>query len=279
MRSQTIVVAAIAGLVLSGCDWHDTSVSADDPLADGELDAGYIPYPPSLAVDPNTGEFSGISYDVLEAISADLGVKLDPDEELAWGTMIENLKNGRSEIVATGIWPTPDREKQASFSKPIFYSPVYAYVRAGDSRFDNNLAAANSESVSIATLDGEIAETVANEDFPKAKQVSLPQLNQVSELLLNVAQGKADMTFVEPAIADEFLEANPGSIVKVKLNRPVRAFPTTFMVPKGDDALLAKLNNSLAKLQANGTVDRIIDKYEERDDTFLRVTEFDPSAK
>ncbi|MEL7197905.1 MAG: transporter substrate-binding domain-containing protein [Pseudomonadota bacterium] len=278
MTLRGVTAIFISALCLSSCNWPEGNPDASGPLADGVLDAGYIPYPPSLIVDPNSGEFSGISYDVLEEIADRLGVELDPDEELAWGTMIENLNAGRSEIVATGIWPTPERDAQADFSNPIFYSPVYAYVRADDNRFDGNLQVANQPNITISILDGEVAESIAREDFAQASELSLPQISQVSELLLNVQNGKADVTFVEPAIAQEFLDANPGSIKRVEGIEPVRAFPTTFMVPDGEQEFLAELNRVLAEMQQDGTVNRIIDRYEEHDGSFIRVSDFAPTS-
>ena len=75
-----------------------------------------------------------------------------------------------------------------------------------------NIIKANSENITISVLDGEMSDIIARSDFPEAKTNSLTQLSEVSQLLLEISQNKADITFVEPVIAYEFMNANPNSI-------------------------------------------------------------------
>ena len=185
--------------------------------------------------------------------------------------MIETLKACKADIVVAGIWPTAGRGKWVDFTKPLYYSVVKAYVRANDYRFDGHSERINSPDVTIAVIDGEMSSIIAREDFPKAKIKSYSQMTDVSSLLLEVATGKADITFVEPAIAKEFMAKNPGKVREVKLRRPLRVFPNTMMVRKGDVKFLNTINIAIEELLNNGIVDKIIDKYEKYPGSFYRV--------
>ena len=55
----------------------------------------------------------------------------------------------------------------------------------------------NSPQVRVATIDGELAETIAQTDFPKAQRVGQPQMAEITTMLLNVKENKADVAFVE----------------------------------------------------------------------------------
>ncbi len=178
-------------------------------LRKGALRVGYISYPPSFIKDPNSGQMSGIFHEVLLEAGKNLDLKIDYTEEVGWGTMIEAVRSDRVDLVCTGIWPTSARGKAADFTTPLYYSTVLAYTAANNSRFDGNLEAANDPNVRIASIDGEMTSIIAKDDFPKAQNNGLPQSTDISQVLLEVATDKADITFVEPAVAGGFISSNP----------------------------------------------------------------------
>jgi ABC-type amino acid transport substrate-binding protein len=240
-------------------------------MRSGEINIGYISYPPSFIKDPNTNKFSGIFYEVIELAAKNMDFKLKFVEEVGWGTMIESLNNNKVDIVVAGIWPTSTRGKKADFSTPIYYSVVRAYTRYENSTFDSDISRINSENVRIATIDGEMTSIIASSDFPYAKTISLPQTSDVSQVLLEVSSNKADVTFVEPAIAEEYMKNNPGKIKAVAGISPLRVFPNVMMVNKGETKFLSMLNTAITELINNGYVDKIIDKYEKYPNSFERV--------
>lgn len=236
----------------------------------GTIRVGYISYPPSFIKDANTGEYSGIFHDVLARVAEDLSLRVEYTEELGWGTMVEAVSSERVDLACTGIWPTAGRARRAEFSTPIYFSTVKAYVDKGDTRFDGDLSLVNKSDVRIASIDGEMTTIIARTDFPRATETSLPQSADVSQVLLEIISGKADITFVEVAIAQAFLEKNPGSIREVQDVAPLRVFPNVMMVGKGEYRLLSMLNVAIEVLANSGELERIIAKYEEYAGSFQR---------
>lgn len=237
----------------------------------GVIRAGYVSNPPSCTIDPNTGKVSGIFVDAIETIAEKAKLKVDWTEEVGFGSMIEGLNANRYDMVPCAIWPTTERARHAAFTQPLFYSGVGVYVRADDTRFDGNLEAINSSSVKIATIDGEMAAAIAKTDFPKAQQVSLPQLSEIATMLLNVKEGKADVTFVEKFFAHEFLKNNPGSLKNITADRPVRIFSNTILVRRGQNDLLDFLNTSMKEITNLGIVNQLLRKYEPTPGTFYAL--------
>jgi ABC-type amino acid transport substrate-binding protein len=242
----------------------------DKVLESKTIRVGYISYPPGLSKDPNTGKLSGIMYDVLMEAGKNLEFKIDFVEEVGWGTMVEAVQTGKVDLVCTGLWPSSTRGKFTDFTDPIYFSPIKAYVKAGNKKFDGNLKAANAKDVKIATIDGEMTSIIKKFDFPDATSEALPQNSDVSQVLLNVSQGKADITFVEPYIANEYLKNNPGSIMLVANVEPLRVFPNVMMIPKGDVKFQSMLNTAFDELANNGFVDKVISKYEKYPNSLLR---------
>ena len=239
-------------------------------LEKGEIRAGYVIDPPALIKDPNTGALSGIFYDTMQEAGKNLGLKINWVEEAGWGTMIEGLEAGRYDIIVTDLWPNAARSKSIDFTNALYYIPIGVYVRPGDNRF-SNLNAINSSDITIATIDGEMSSLIAQTDFSQAKVISLAQDTPVSQVLLNVSTKKADVTFAQPAIAEEFLANNPGAVENIAKENPVRYFPNTMGVPKDEEGFKSMINTALEELSNNGTVDRLIAQYEKYDGSYYPV--------
>jgi ABC-type amino acid transport substrate-binding protein len=275
-----VLLIAVIGGVLAGCPGptrngalpQQTTKVYDSIVKRGSIRCGHVSNPPACMKDPNTGKVSGIFVEVTEKIAQKLSLKIEWTEEVGFGSMIEGLKAGRYDMVPCAIWPNTQRALQADFTSPLYYSGVCAYVRKGDRRFVKNLKTIDSPNVTIATMDGEMAQVIAKEDFPKAKTIQVPQLSEITTMLLNLKTGKADVTFVEPYFAHQFLKNNPGSIENITPDRPLRVFPNTVLIPKGEYELKQLLNTALAESVNAGTVDTLLRKYEPAPNTFYRVT-------
>ncbi len=279
-RNLKILLACIPFLLALGCDNGEKpnhlgnesqKTTYDKVIESGTMRVGYISYPPSFSIDPNTKKLSGIFHDVVIEAGKNLELKIDFAEELDWGTMIESMKTGKVDLVCAGIWPSSTRGKFVGFSSPIYYSPIKAYVRADDVRFDGNIQAINSAAVSISAIDGEMTSIIAQFDFPQAKVSSLPKNADVSLVLLDVVSKKADVTFVEPAIANAYLANNPGTIKEVANVAPLRVFPNVMLLPQGDTRFRSMMNTAIEELVNTGFVDKVIDRYEKYPNSFLRL--------
>jgi polar amino acid transport system substrate-binding protein len=241
----------------------------DEVVKTRVLRAGYVSYPPSMTIDPSTKAKGGIMVDVMGAVAKAMEIKVDYTEETSFATMVDTLDSGRVDVVVSGIWPSSTRALRADFSRVVYYSPVYAYVRSDDTRFDGKLATANDPAIKVATVDGELSSIVAQSDYPKAAQVSLPQQTDVSQLLLQLSAKKADITFVEPAIADAFLAKNPGSIKRVGGVPPVRVFPNCFLFRKGDTQLRDAINIAIVELTNSGEIASLVKPYDPQGSHFV----------
>jgi len=280
MANKRLTLALLVAVTLLlygnfGCGKSPNATQTEDAYArvlrDGKIRVAYISYPPSFIKDPNTGEMSGIFHEVLQEAGRNLELKIEYTEEVGWGTMIEAIKSGRVDLVCTGIWPTSARGKSADFTTPLYYSTVRAYTATNNSRFDGDLSGINNENVRIAAIDGEMTSIIAKSDFPRAQVRGLPQSTDISQVLLEVATNKADVTFVEPAVAGEFIRNNPDKIKEVANVKPLRVFPNVMMVGKGEERFLSTLNIAIQELINNGFIDKVVQKYEKYPGSFQRV--------
>lgn len=266
-----IIVSLLTVKFFGPANTSGQNSAAEKVLASGEIRVGYVVYPPGLIKDPNTGALSGIFYDALEEVGKNLNLKINWVEEVGWGTMIEGLKAGRYDMVGSPVWPTSQRATQVDFTKSLTYSVFYAYSRSDDFRFDDSFELINSDKVKIASIDGEVSQTIAEKRFPKAKIVSLPQTTSISEVLLQISTNKADLAFVEPYIAEDFLKNNPGTIRKVKTTSPLHINGNAMMIAQGQDTFRSMLNIAIEEQFNNGNIDSLVRKYETSKNSFYPV--------
>jgi ABC-type amino acid transport substrate-binding protein len=262
-----IAVGGVLYIVKNPPDATSAPIAKEESVYDrvmrtGVIRCGYADYPPFLSKDPNTGEMSGISVEIMNQLAQSLALKIEWTEEVSWGTLIEGLRDNRYDLFCTGVWANATRARSVDFTIPFVYTPLDAYVRSDDARFDNNLAAINQPDIRISTIDGEMGDMVARQKFPQATRVPVSQGAEFSGVLLNVAANKADVVFAEPTVAAAFLEHNAGALKNVSAAHPIDILPSCFPFRLGQGELKAMLDTALEQLINNGQVDEIIKKYE-----------------
>lgn len=280
-RTRRAIILSVCSCIfafsgLSSCRERNKSAPENGYVHDRVLEkktlrVGYVVVSPTCIKDPNTGKMSGIFVEVLEAAAANLGLRVEWAEEVGWQTIAEGLpsRSDRYDMVGSSVWANADRAKVADFSVPVFYSPVGAWVRTNDHRFDQNLKTLDSKQMHIATIDGEISADIAKQRFPAASLFSLPQLSDLSQMGLEVIQGRADVVFWEPSIGAAFLKNHPGALRNIAIDRPVRVYPTSFMLPANDQPFRRMLDTALQELHNNGFIDRVLSKYEPTEGAFF----------
>lgn len=258
----TVLAIALVALISSfSAIRSNTSESASDMVINrGQIRVGYIIYPPLLEKDPRTGDLSGISYDIIEAVAEKLNIQTNWVEEVGWGSAIEGLKTGRYHILGTQMWPNSSRAREAVFSNAPFNSVIYAYAREDDRRFDDNLGLINSEDVTISLVDGEMAMFIAQQDFPLASLANLPQLSSYAEVVLQVINNRADIILLEPSVVNDFNERNENTVRRISEN-PIRSFGNSFAFARGEESMVSMWNIALTELIQEGVIQDILEKH------------------
>lgn len=116
----SLTVAVALAIILTPDD-EDT---LDHARAGMPIRVGYAFEPPFVIVEPD-GFVSGESPEVLRAVLAQNNLQNIEWLRADFGKLLHELESGRIDIIATGMFITPEREKRALFSQPT------ALVRTG----------------------------------------------------------------------------------------------------------------------------------------------------
>lgn len=271
MKRLAIVFLACAMTLGTGAAFAADKESVyDRVMRTRTLKCGFFEENPFTIVDPNTNKHSGIANDLAETIAKQLGLKIQWEGVANFANMADDLRTGRYDAICASVFILP-RAGVMDYTTPYVYVPTYGYTRVGDTRFDNNLAAVNNSKVTVALIDGEGSSTIVQQRYPKLKPYALPQMADISQMLLAVAEKKADIGFVLPTVYNQFQENNPGKLRRVPSKDPLHVFAVSFAIKPDEPAMKNLLNFMMTQLIVSGEMDRIVDKYEPAPGTFLHA--------
>lgn len=266
---RSIVTAGLTALIVAALVTYclpqrTTSIAKETAYArvlrTGTLRCAWYVMPPFFQRDPNTGAFSGVYFDVMEEMGRQLQLKIVWTEEVAGATAYEGLQTNRYDAVCAAFAPLPARAKVASFTMPLSYRPIYAYVRAADTRFDNHSERIDDPSVKISVIEGQGAHLFAQRLYPKASLLILPSFSDLTQNELNVADGKADLSLAEASTAARYMASNPGKIRRAT-GAPLIRVADTIQVGPDETALKDMLDSTLGFLNDIQVLKRVHEKY------------------
>ena len=243
----------------------------DRVMKTGTIRCGYLVYSPFIIKDLKTGQLSGIIYDAMEEIGKNANLKIEWAEEIPHDSMASALESNRVDTFCVGVWASTSRARGMTFSVPMFYNAVTAWGRVGDDRFSKDLTLINDPKVTITAMDGAQEQSIAAADFPRAKILSVPASAQFTDNFLNITSGKADVSFFENSLVNEYLAKNPGKLKQIS-PIPLRTFGSTLVVKNGDFKLKELLDQGVQELLYSGQMKKIVAKYEKYPGSFLLPT-------
>jgi ABC-type amino acid transport substrate-binding protein len=269
-RGALAVAGLVAATALAACSSSGSSSSSSSaPAAAGSspsssaaaglMHPGVLTVGMNLQFKPemylNNGKPAGYDVDLLNALAAKLGVKLQI-ENLDFNGLIPGLLAKKFDLVSVGLTPTAAREQVIDFTRA--YVP-YASVLAVK---ENNTSSAeistfNKSGVTITALQGSSDQTTAQADFPKANVVGLSDQNST---LLEVATGRAQGAVLENYILAQYEQANPNQVKQASMAKPLSLSYGAWGIQKGDSALQTELNSFLCTAQSDGTLASLYQK-------------------
>ncbi len=262
---RTVLISAVVGLcsalfIVQSHTPQQIEVDNKVKTEISKLKCGYATWPPFLVKDPNTGELSGISYDLITSLSEAMNIEFEWVEEVGFGDFLEGFNTNRYDVMCVTIWPEPERIKRSTVTIPLHYSVLYAYVRAGDHRFDGDLSKINSPEVKTIYIEGDMGGEI--KDFPNSSKFALPQMSDHSQMLISLVTGKGDVLFLDDGIIKDFEKENPGKVRRVSGVEPVRLFPELLSMNNNISHLKPAFDAAINTMIADGTMARILSKYD-----------------
>jgi polar amino acid transport system substrate-binding protein len=248
MRFQRLVLAATAALAFAAA----TSASAQQVLKVGSTATG-IPF---TFLDTKTNTIQGLMVDLITEIGKDAGFQVQI-EPMQFSVLIPSLTSNKIDIISAAMFATAARKEVIDFSDAVYTYGEGLLVPSTDKKDYTKLEDLKGEVV------GAQVGTAFVDAFKKTGLFSeVKAYDTIPDILRDVNTGRLKAGFGDyPILAYNLKQGNFPEVRLVESYKPTIIGTVGIGVRKGDQDLLKKINDSLAKLRANGTVDKILGKW------------------
>lgn len=209
-------------------------------------EAGFAPYEYY-----SDGKIVGVDIDIAREIAKELNKKLIV-KDVAFDSIITEVKTGKSDIGAAGISYTEERSKQVDFSNNYTTSKQVAIIKKY-SDIQNKKQIKNKK---IAVQLGSIADTFVTDEYPKAKII---RQKKYLAAIQDLKDGKVDLVVMDELPAKRILYENQD--LKM-LDEPLTIDSYGIIVDKENKKLLNKINKVINRLKEEGKIEEFIIYHE-----------------
>lgn len=211
---------------------------------------------PFTFLDVKTNTIQGAMVDLITAIGDDAGFKVNV-QATPFSALIPSLTSNKIDIISAAMLITAQRKEVIDFSDPVFPYPEGMVVAVDDSTPYKSLAELKGQVVGAQVGTVYIDFLKKNGEFAEVKVY-----DSLADILRDVSLGRIKAGFGDAPILKYQLSQNASLRAKlVPTYEPKMAGSVGIGVRKTDQDLLKKINAALAKLQANGTLDKILVKW------------------
>jgi polar amino acid transport system substrate-binding protein len=246
VRRFLVALAAFAGLALA------PPAGAQPVLKVGSTPTG-IPF---TFLDTKTNTIQGVMVDLVTAIGKDAGfaVAIEP---MQFSTLIAALTAGKIDIISAAMYITPARREVIDFSEAVYSYGEGLVVPKADTK----------DYVALADLKGETVGaqvgTVYVEPLKKTGLFADVKIyDAIPDILRDVNTGRLKAGFADyPILAYNLQQGLFPDVRLVKTYKATILGSVGIGVRKSDGELLKKIDASLAKLKADGTLKQILAKW------------------
>ena len=228
-------------------------------VSEGELhmatNAAFPPYEMTSDGEGYDG-YEGIDVEVAAKIAEKLGLKLVIDD-MEFGSVITSVQSGKADMAMAGLTVTEERKQNVDFTDS-YATGVQVVIVPEDSDIASVDDLANDKM--IGCQDGTTgyiycSDTVENGGYGEDHVTSYTNGAMAIEAL---KAGKVDAVVIDNEPAKQFVAVNEG--LKI-LDTEYIVENYAIGISKDNPALCEAVNNALNELIADGTVQKIVDKY------------------
>ena len=249
LRLKTIVAAALiqaAALTPSLAGENLVAIKSAGVFKIG-TEGTYAPF----TYHDAAGKLAGFDVEIGQAVAAKLGVKAEFVEG-KWDGLIAGLDAKRYDTVINQVGITEARKQKYDFSDPYIASKAVLIVRQDNSDIKGFADLKGKKSAQSLTSNfGRIAEQAG------AELVATDGFDQSIQLVLT---RRADATINDSLSFLDFKKKKPDAPVKIAAEQADADF-SGIIIRKDEPELLEAINKALGEIKADGTYDKISQKY------------------
>lgn len=266
--SLRLIIMGLTAFALVGCNQQnatstDNTASDTSPATQGEVIkvATESSYPPFSYID-SSGKEVGFEIDLINALCADMNATCEIRSQ-DWDGLIPAVKTKKVDAAIAGMSITPERLETVDFTNPYFESGIILISKVGSGvtldNLDNKAVGAQRSTVSSQYL----ADQHPNADI---------QLYDTQEnAFIDMTNGRLQAMVVDQMVGINWLNSESGAGFEQVGETISSGNDDMGIAVRKGSPLKAKFDMALDNIRANGTYDRIHNKYFAKPDTQANV--------
>ncbi len=199
----------------------------------------------------------GIDVDIAKAIADKLGMELKVDN-MNFDSIIPAITSGKDAIGVAGMTVTDERKKNVDFTDSYATGVQVVIVREDSKITDVKDLTTKGANNTIGVQLGTTGDIYCTSDIQDKGFGKVQQFNKGADAVQALVSGKIDCVVIDNQPAKEFVKANKG--LKI-LDTEYVTEDYAIAVAKDNTELKDKINGALNELKADGTIQKILDKY------------------
>lgn len=274
MKKKILVMVLCLSFMLitfAGCS--GSTATNDNPIEDGKLtvavDDTYLPF--EFRDDQNN--LVGFDIDFANALAKDLGIEIE-FQTVAWDGIFNGLNSSQYDAIISSTSITPERQEGFNQTDPYITNGIVIVSRKDATPVTSFDQLAGKKLGAQIETSADIAAKKLKED--NGTDVEIKEFDGMLDAFAALKGKSVDNVITDVGVAEYYAATDPETFVvtsDVLTNEPIGV-----TVRKGEDDFTQKLNESIKKLQDNGTMSEISTKWFKKDmtkniDTTLKVIE------
>lgn len=213
---------------------------------------------PTTYYEEEDGRFAGLEHDLVDAFARELGFTVRWVVVRQFQDILPTVEQGQAHLAAAGLTITDSRKRRVLFGPP-YQTIREQVVYHRDATPPRNLGDLVGRRIQVVA-GSSYAETLrqASRKYPGLVWQEIPDL-ETEDLLQRVVDGEADIVIADSHIVRIFRNFHPELAVAFDLGQDEKL---AWAFPKGGDAwLYKKATEFFARIQRDGTLKRLLDRY------------------
>ena len=212
----------------------------------------FAPYEFYAIDESGNAQLAGFDMALAQYIADYLGLELEV-VPMDFDGVLAEVTAGNVDLGMAGLSPDPDRMEAMDFSD-IYYQGGQSLVVVQENKDKwASLEELNDPSLTIGAQLGSIQYDLAEENTPDADIV---QLAKVTDVVSELLGGKLDAGYIETVVAESYAKNYPD--LYIAFDVPYEVEGSAVGVVKGNEALLAGVNEAIAAALADGSMDDFV---------------------
>jgi polar amino acid transport system substrate-binding protein len=214
-------------------------------------DAAYAPF----ESQNEKGEIVGFDIDVVKAAAAKAGIEVK-FVNTPWEGIFNALGQGDRDMVVSAVTITDERKQTMDFSTPYFDAVQLIAVKANSkvAKFDD------LKKLKVGVQTGTTGDEAVTKLLGKTS-TAIKRFESTPLALKELESGGVDAVVADNGVVIHYVANNPGSKFKTVSDKSFAPEQYGVAIKKGNAELLAKVNEGLAGIKADGTYDKIFAQY------------------